>query len=253
MLLSIIITTYNRPQTLNLALTALKNQKDPIDFEVIVADDGSTDDTKNMLDKIRKQLPYKLAHVWHSDQGFRVASIRNQAIAATKGEYIIFLDGDCVPTTSFIKKHYNLAKQGFFVPGNRLLLNKKFTDYVLQNNIAIYKFSLTRWLFTRIKGGCNRILPLLTLPLGCLRKINKYSWKGAKTCNLAAWKKDIMAINGFNEDYYGWGYEDSDLVIRLINNGVLRKTGRYAIPVIHLWHEENDSTRKKNNFYLACS
>jgi len=248
MKISVIITTYNRPQALYLVLKALSKQKSSVCFEVIIADDGSTDATKQVVNKMQQQAPYKLSHVRHEDQGFRAASIRNQAVVAAKGDYLIFMDDDSVPTTSFIKNHNRLAEQGFFVPGNRVLLNEAFTNGVLQNDTPIYNFGLIKWLFARIKGSCNRILPFFTIPLGWLRGINRHSWKGVKTCNLGVWKKDFIAINGFNEDYHGWGYEDSDLVVRLLNNSIFRKAGRYSIPIMHLWHKKNDYSHQKDNF-----
>lgn len=244
--ISVIVTTYNSPNTLRLVLLALANQTSG-DFEVIVADDGSTEATKLLLEQLKTNLPYKLSHVWQEDEGYRVAMIRNKATAFATGEYLIFLDGDSVPRTSFIARHKKLAEYGWFVVGNRILLTKDFTEEVLHNSLAIFQWHFWQWLKVYLQKNINRLLPLIYLPLNNLRKLQKRKWQGAKTCNLGIWKKDFLAINGFDENFSGWGFEDSDLVIRLIRNGILRKDGHFAIPVLHLWHQENSRTNEKAN------
>lgn len=244
--LSIIITTYNRPDTLAIVLDALSVQTN-LNFEVIIADDGSTDDTKELINKIEKNFPVPLHHVWQIDEGFQAAKIRNKAVAKANTNYLIFLDGDCVPLPSFVARHSNLAKQKSFVVGNRVLLTEHFTQQTLQTNLAIYTWTFFRWLVASLQNKCNRILPLVYLPLGSLRDLRAEKWRGAKTCNLAMWRDDFIAVNGFDEAYQGWGYEDSDLVIRLLNHGAKRREGRFAVPVIHLWHPENDRSLEGEN------
>lgn len=246
MLISVIITTYNWIESLNLALESLTKQSDN-NFEILIADDGSTPDTAQAIAKfaISSSLPIK--HIWHEDQGFRAGMIRNKAVAQAQGEYLVFLDGDCLVKSTFISNHRCLAEAGFFVAGNRVLLSPGFTADTLSLKQPIFQFSLWQWLHHRLSGHCNRFLPLIALPLGSIRKINPRKWQGAKTCNLGLFKKDFVDINGFDEAYVGWGFEDSDLIIRLLNLGIKRKSGRYSIPVLHLWHPENDRTNAAQN------
>lgn len=244
--LSVIITTYNRPNALNLILKSLENQTDK-DFEVIIADDGSNTETCEEIARLQKIMPYSLRHYWQQDQGFRAAKARNQAAAMSQGNYLLFLDGDCVPATTFITRHRKLAETSFFVVGNRLLLSPAYTEQVLSQELPIYNWTFLEWLKLRSQKACNRILPLVYFPIYSVCKHNSKRWQGAKTCNLAIWKKDFLRVNGFEESYEGWGYEDSDLVIRLIRAGVLRKNGHFSVPVFHLWHPENDRSTTAEN------
>jgi GT2 family glycosyltransferase len=185
--------------------------------------------------------------VWHEDQGFRAAAIRNRALAATRADYIVFSDGDCLPTPRFVAQHARLAERGWFVAGNRTLLSTAFTDRVLRENLPIHQWALSNWLAAWTRRDINRWLPLVTLPDGAFRKSSPQRWEGVKTCNLAAWRDDLMRVNGLDETYSGWGLEDSDLVIRLLHSGVKHKSGRFATPVFHLWHAENDRSRLAEN------
>jgi N-terminal domain of galactosyltransferase len=192
--------------------------------------------------------PVSLQYAYHEDIGFRAGTIRNQAVALSKGEYLLFVDGDCVLPVDFIAKHQDLAAQGYFVPGNRVLLNQAFTREVIEQRLSLHDKSLPYFLRLRLQGKINRVSAFLRLPLGFLRKLQPKKWQGAMTCNLGIWKQDFLAVNGFDEQFEGWGYEDSDLVIRLIHAGVKRKEGRFALPVLHLWHSQNDRSQHDLNY-----
>lgn len=249
-LLSIIVTTYNWPAALEAVLQALSQQQTTQPFEVLVADDGSSETTAELIQSFYTKFPVPLKHIWQPDQGFRAAKIRNQAILAAQGEYIVFLDGDCIPRLNFVQEHARLAESGFFVVGHRVLLNSAFTQHILASHLAIQKWSLTQWFWAWVSGKVNRFLSFLPLPLGPLRKLRQTQWQGAKGCNLGIWKRDLEQVNGWEEQFSGWGYEDSDLVIRLLQTHVQRKEGRFALPVIHLWHPENDRQRERQNWAL---
>lgn len=243
--IAVIITTYNRPDALLAVLSGLAQQTDR-SFSILVADDGSTEATNKIIhDWQNKNHP--LVHVWQEDNGFRAGTIRNKAAAKTTADYLIFIDGDCIPNKNFIAQHRALAESGFFVAGNRILLTEDFTQEVLAKQIALTPWTFKNWWQAKQKKQINRLLPAIYLPLGCLRKLNKKQWKTARTCNLAIWRKDFLAVNGFNEDYEGWGYEDSDLVIRLLRNGIQHKSGRFGTGVAHLWHKENDRSQTLEN------
>ncbi|MEG3591993.1 MAG: glycosyltransferase family 2 protein [Pseudomonadota bacterium] len=247
---SIIITTYNRPEALNMVLRALNKQKNK-KFEVIVADDGSDKDTQLMISALENKLDFRIRHVWHEDNGFRAAEIRNKAVLKSTGDYLIFLDGDCIPLPDFIVSHARLSEKGWFIRGNRILLSKKFTNDALSTNIKIYKWPKHYWIKQRLLNNIKRIIPLVSMPNSKLRKIRKKQWVGVKTCNLGVWKKDFVAINGFDENYQGWGREDSDLAVRLINNNINRKEGTFATGVLHLWHKANSRENfEKNDLQL---
>ncbi len=232
---SVIITTYNRPDALAAVLEGFRVQSNH-DFEAVIADDGSTDETAHLIRRMSERLPFPVHHVWQEDKGFRAAAVRNRAIAASHGDYVIFVDGDCIPLPDFIASHFRLAERGWFVSGNRILMSRLFTGRVLAEKLPVHSWGSLQWMCARMRGWINRVLPLLRLPYGRLRKHKRDQWEGAKTCNLAIWREDLLRVNGFDERYQGWGHEDADLVVRLIRSKVWRKEARFSVPVLHLWH-----------------
>jgi glycosyltransferase involved in cell wall biosynthesis len=245
-LISLIVTAYNRADALQAALSALARQTDR-GFEVVVADDGSGPSVSALVEHWRSRLGVPLSHVWQVDRGFRAAEIRNRAILASNGEYCIFLDGDCITRPGFVAMHRRLAERGWFVTGNRVLLSQATTDAVLRNHSAPETWSAAKWMRVRLGGGVNRLAAVLNLPLGPLRKLPARRWRGARSCNLAVWRSDLDRVDGFDASFSGWGREDSDLLIRLLQCGVRRKDGRFATGVIHLWHPEADRTHLHTN------
>lgn len=243
---AVVVTTYNRPDALAAVLEGYLQQTSR-DFEIVVADDGSTGDTRVMVADYAARAPFPVRHVWHEDAGFRAGAIRNRALAATEAEYVIFTDGDCVPRARFVDRHRGLAERGFFLAGNRILLAAAFTQRVLNERLPIQNWPLSAWIAARLRGDINRLLPLVALPDGAARRRAPERWEGVKTCNLSAWRDDLLRVNGFDESYSGWGLEDSDLVIRLLHAGVKHKSARFATPLFHLWHAENDRSRLAGN------
>ena len=244
--IAVVVATYNWPAALDRVLAALADQTYRA-FEVIVADDGSGPDTADLVQRWTERAPFAVRHVWQEDEGFRAAAIRNRAVAATEAEYILFLDGDCVVRPDFLAGHAALASQGHFVAGNRVLLSREFSDRILEQQLDVWTWSNRRWISERLSGGLTRWLPLLRLSPGAWRDRAPRAWEGAKTCNLAIWREEFLAVNGLDERYTGWGYEDSDLVIRLIRNGVRRRDGRLGTTVLHLWHQEHERAGAEQN------
>jgi len=245
-LISVIVATYNRPDALDAVLRSLARQSDG-NFEVLIADDGSRPDTAAVVAQWQRRIGRRLVHVWHPDDGFRLAEIRNRAIVAAAGAYCIFLDGDCLARRDFVAAHRALAQRGWFVTGNRVLLSRELTQRVLSENLEAESWPIAQWLASRLSRKINRLAPLLALPLGPLRKIQVRAWRGARGANIGIWRSDLIAVDGFDSGFAGWGREDSDLFVRLIRAGVRRKDGRYATGVLHLWHEEQDRARLLEN------
>jgi hypothetical protein len=188
-----------------------------------------------------------LKHVRHEHRGFRGGEIRNRGIFVSTGELCIFLDGDCLAGADFVAAHRRLAEPGWFVTGNRILLSRALTGTVLAGGAEAEAWGLGTLLRQRLRGGINRLMPTLRLPLGPLRKLKRASWEGAQTCNLAVMRVDLDRLDGFDGSYTGWGLEDSDLVVRLLHAGVRRKDGRFATGVLHLWHVPNDRSQLPAN------
>jgi glycosyltransferase involved in cell wall biosynthesis len=243
---TVIITTYNWPEALKRVLLAYNRQSFK-NFEVIIADDGSEKQTTTLIHELQKVVNYPLRHIWQKDAGFRAAKIRNKAVGEAQGDYLIFTDGDCIPRSSFIQHHVKLKEHGYFVPGNRVLLRDKYTKQALKDSDCISQLSFLEWFFNRLVNNCDRLTPLIYIPLQAWRKHNPKQWKGAQTYNLGLWKKDFIRVNGFDENYQGWGFEDSDLIIRLLNSGIKRKSGRFAVPVFHLSHSMTDREQSEEN------
>ena len=245
-LISVIVSTYNREDALDAVLRSLAHQSDR-DFEIIVADDGSGPATAALVDAWKAKIPGRVEHVWHADEGFRAAEIRNRAILAARGAYCIFLDGDCIVREDFIAVHRSLAAPGWFVTGNRVLLSPSLTASVLRDKLTPEAWTPGHWLAERWHGGVNRLSALFHIPLGPLRRLRQNAWQGARSCNLAVWRADLERVDGFDADYKGWGKEDSDFIVRLLHAGLRRKDGVFATGVIHLWHPEADRSRLPEN------
>lgn len=248
-LISVILTTYNWPEALKASLKSLCEQTDT-HFEIIIADDGSEQATHQVIKKFKSKCSIPIQHVFHEDEGFRAATIRNKAVAKSKGTYLVFIDGDCAVQPNFIQRHRHLAELSFFVPGNRILLSQPFSKFILESEINIHKQHIGQFLWLRLTGKINRISPLLYNPIHQLRYLFPNRWEKAMTCNLGIFKHDFFSVNGFDESFTGWGYEDSDLVIRLIHQGIKRKEGRFAAPVLHFWHQLNDRNNLNKNYQL---
>lgn len=243
---SLIITTYERPQALSLVLDSL-SRLTTFPLEVVIADDGSTEPTKKVINDWQKKLPFRLIHAWQEDDGFRAAAARNKAAIASSGNYLIFLDGDCLVFPDFIQNHIQLSAHKKMVIGSRILCSKELTSEMESGLEKPLDWKLHSWIKAKFSKRINRILPLIRLTDSWIRSLRGDKWKGVRTFNLAVWRDDFFAANGFDERFQGWGHEDADLAIRLIKNGIQRKDGQFSIPVLHLWHQESDRTKLNHN------
>ncbi len=245
-LISVIVTSYNRADALDAVLRGLSQQID-CTFEIVIADDGSGPATAEVVERWKSRASMPVKYIWHEDRGFRAAEIRNRAILASRGAYCVFLDGDCIVRPDFVATHRSLAVPGWFVTGNRVLLSATLTAKVLRDKLTPETWSFGYWMGQRLRGGINRFLALLRLPLGPLRRLRQSAWRDARSCNLAVWRSDLDRVDGFDAEYIGWGKEDSDIIVRLLHAGVHRKDGVFALGVLHLWHPEADRGRLAEN------
>ncbi len=232
MQLTLVISTYNNPSALDRILDALRGGTRQAD-EVIVADDGSTNETKELITNWASSMPAPIIHCWHEDKGFRKTKILNNSIKVSKGEYLVFLDGDCIPEKNFISDHRKLAEQNCFVQGRRAFIQQSSVPDFLNQKTGLLKL-----LFT---GKISGIPKAIRWPMPFVFYNQKH--RGLIGCNLAMWKTDLLDINGFDEAYEGWGVgEDSDLCIRLYNKGLQRKFVYGRMRVYHLNHNEADKS-----------
>ncbi len=235
--ISLIVSTYNQPDFLALALHGVAAQEDR-DFELVIADDGSDKTTKGVIDHFISEHNIKTTHIWHEDTGYNKADILNKAITATKGEYIIFLDGDCIPRKSYISDHRKLSQHNRIVGCSRVLLDQTITQHIVDNELHPEEWSFFAFLKLRLSGHINRIFALIPLPMGFLRNITPRRWQKIRGCNFAIPRDVLLKTGGFDESFTGWGFEDSDLTSRAIENGCFVKRGEYLATVVHLWHQD---------------
>jgi glycosyltransferase involved in cell wall biosynthesis len=225
--ITLVVNTYNQPEYLARVLAAVARQSSPPD-EVLLADDGSETPTKEAFARWSAKQTFRTVHVWQKNEGFRRSKILNQAIATSRSDYLVFLDGDTLPHPQFIADHCATAVRGFFVQGHRALIEQKAAEWfgtkdfftergraVFQNQISGLKNSF-RW------------------PIA-FRKIKDHL-RGIRGCNLAIWRDDLVRVNGYNEAFTGWGREDSELAVRLMNSGIRRLDLRGHALCFHLWH-----------------
>lgn len=235
--ISVVITTYNRSEALAAVLGGLAAQDDR-DFELIIADDGSLPHHVQAIERVVCALGLAATHVWHPDVGFTAARVRNLGVLLSSGTYIVFLDGDCVPETDFIRRHRQLREHGCFVNGSRVLLSPSLTKAVVEGREQVHGRNLSFWFARWWEKSANKWTSLIRAPHLGFRKTSQFSWRGIRSCNFGLWRSDYEAVDGFDEAFIGWGHEDADLVLRLQNCGVVRKNGFFSTEVYHLWHPE---------------
>jgi len=231
---SLLVTTYNWKEALELVLRSVFCQT-RLPSEIVVADDGSRPDTASLVRRLESESPVPLIHVWQEDKGFRAARVRNKAIMQTQGEYIIFADGDIVLDSKFVQDHLSVARVGWFVQGPRTLLNKKLTKLSLTTG----RLQIPRFL----QGIGNKKNCLRSKVLSRLFSWESGNLRGIRLCNFAIWREDAFRVNGFNEDFEGWGREDSEFVVRLFNSGVRRQNLKFRALGYHLDHPMNARNR----------
>lgn len=239
---SLIITTYNSPRFLELSiLSAFRQQTLP--DEIIIADDGSGEQTRMLVEEMGKFSPVELKHVWQPDEGFRLGAIRNKAIAVASGEYVIQVDGDIIMHPCFVKDHIRAAEEGYFITGSRVLLNRQLTDKLTNEKRITIPYG---------KLGFNRIFKSLRIPALVSFFYNYKSGNRiyVRGCNMSFWKADLLSVNGYNEDITGWGREDSEIACRLVNSGIKKRFIKFGAIEYHLFHRENDKSSDKRNISL---
>ncbi len=240
MRVSLIITTYNWKEAMEVSLLSAFGQT-VLPSEIVVADDGSGPDTREFLERIATAAPVPVIHSWQEDHGFRLARSRNRAIARTRGDYIVLIDGDIILERHFIEDHLRFARPGYFIQGTRVLLGRELSARVLEQKSMGPSF---RFCARDVENKKNCWRSYLLARLFSFKSV---SLTGIKTCNFAFLKKDAVTVNGFNEEFIGWGREDSEFTARLINSGLRRQNMRFAALAYHLYHPMNDRTRLEHN------
>ena len=225
---SLVITTYNWPKALELVLLSILNQS-VLPNEILIADDGSSNETKQLIERYSSKFKSEIKHIWQKDNGFQKTSILNKSIAKASGDYIIQIDGDIIIHTHFVRDHNRMAKKGVFIHGSRTFLNDEITKKSIKNSIINFNIYSS--------GITNRFNSLHSLILSKVLSKKNNKLKGTRGCNFSFWKKDFFKVNGYNEDMTGWGKEDTELSVRLMNIGLQKLKLKCLAVCYHLHHK----------------
>lgn len=231
-MVSIIISTYNWPEALKLCVESIFKQT-TLPAEIIIADDGSKRPTFDVIKSLTKRSPVPIIHVWHPDEGFKLSQIRNKAIAKVSQQYIIQIDGDILLEKHFVEDHLNIAEQGYMVTGSRVNLSEYYSSLIIAANIIPPN--------SELRKNSTNYFNSLRIPMLMPFFAKRYKTKGkylhfTRGCNMAYFKDDIANVNGYNEDMTGWGSEDTELVARMLQNGVKKKFIKLGGIGYHIWH-----------------
>ena len=245
---SVIFSTYNSEKWLEKVIIGFSVQTYK-DFEIIIADDGSREATKNLIDKLRAEIDIPIVHVWQEDNGFQKSQILNKAIIASNSDYLIFTDGDCIPRKDFVQTHIDYREQGYFLSGGYFKLPMSISELISKDDIVNQRCFDLKWLTAN--GLPNSYKNIKFTAKGFLSKFLNFitptnaSWNGH---NSSGWKKDLVEVNGFNQEMQ-YGGQDRELGERLFNKGLKSKQIRYSAICVHLDHKRgyvNEETWKKN-------
>ncbi len=234
--ISVIVSTYNQPEWLRKSLWGFEQQLDK-NFEIIIADDGSTEETTQLIQEFQKNSSLQISHVWQEDHGFQKTKILNKAILASKGEYFIFTDGDCIPRNDFVSTHLSLSRPGCFLSAGYFKLSMKISKKITKDDIETQRCFDAKWLLDR---GLKKTFKLNKLTSNGIKEdiLNSFTPTGATWGgnNSSGWREDILAVNGFDERMQ-YGGEDREMGERLMNYGIKPLQIRYSTVTLHLDHD----------------
>ena len=239
--LSVIISTYNSEDWLYKVLLGYSVQTN-MDFEIVIADDGSTPKTKAIIDTFQSKFRHPIIHVWHEDNGFQKSLILNKAILKSNSDYLLFTDGDCIPRNDFVTVHLKHREKGYFLSGGYFKLPFDVSNSITEKSILNQDCFSLFWL-KKLGLKVNFKLFKLVKNKFFVAFMNwitptKRTWNGH---NSSGYKSDLIAVNGFNHDMK-YGGLDRELGERLFNLGLLSKQIRYSAICIHLEHERGYSS-----------
>lgn len=242
MKVSLIVSTYNRPDALRVCLDSICKQT-VLPDEVLIGDDGSADETARLIEEVKQAFPVPLIHLWHEDKGFRLAMMRNKCVAKASGEYIIEIDGDVFLHPQFVADHLREAGKGIYVKGGRANLNRETTERICREGTAQKLSCWGKGFESKPENALH--CPLLARFLASRYRKHRSSALG---CNLSFYREDFIRINGYDEFFEGWGGEDTDLGSRLQRSGCRKRYLKFAGIVYHLWHEDKFMYNREKNF-----
>ncbi|WP_179016901.1 glycosyltransferase family 2 protein [Winogradskyella forsetii] len=241
--ISVIVSTYNSVDWLRKVLEGYKHQEYD-HYEVIVADDGSGEETRQLIESYQTDYPVKLRHIWHEDLGYRRQELLNKVIMQAEYDYILMTDGDCIPRKDFLAVHAKFAEKGYFLSGGYCKLNMPLSKAIDEEHIAKEDCFDVNWL--KSNGGLQSKNALKISAGETLATFLDFVTPTGATfnnCNSSAWKEDLIAINGYDERMQ-YGGPDRELGERLMNYGIKPKQIRHQAICLHLDHKRGYKTKK---------
>jgi len=236
MKISVIFTTYNSPEWLEKALWGWEQQTDQ-NFEVVIADDGSDDKTRALIEQFKQNTSLDIIHVWHKDEGFQKCKILNKALLEATGDYIVMSDGDCIPRQDFLAEHRKHAQKGYFLSGGYFKLPMNISKEITEEDIKSGRCFSTQWLKNKgMKLGYRAVkLNSGAIQASILNSVipTRKTWNGH---NASCFKEDALRVNGFDERMK-YGGLDAEFGGRLENAGLSVKRVRYNAVCLHLDHK----------------
>ena len=233
--ISVVISTYNHPDWLKKVLWSYQCQTFQ-NFEIVIADDGSDENTRKCIENFTKTASFPIKHVWHEDNGFQKTKILNKALIKCDSNYVLFTDGDCIARADFLQTHIDFKEKGYFLSGGYFKLPMVISKEITKLDIELQNCFNIHWLKKRgLKSSFKN--NKITASGNFAKFLNKFTptkatWNGH---NSSGWKEDILAVNGFDERMQ-YGGEDRELGERMFNNSIKSKQLRYSAICIHLAH-----------------
>ena len=233
MTIGVIISTYNNPEWLEKTFWGYMAQIRKAD-EIVIADDGSKDETRILIERYKPFLPLK--HVWHEDKGFRKTKILNEALKVAQSEYLIFTDQDCVPRADFIATHEKNAQRGYIISAGYFKLPMSISKQLTKDDVFSGNAFSLKWLRAnglKLTFKCTKLFQNQTFAkfMNAITTA-KSTWNGM---NSSTFREYIINTNGFDERMQ-YGGEDREMGERLFNAGIKAKQLRYSAIVVHLDH-----------------
>jgi glycosyltransferase involved in cell wall biosynthesis len=235
---SLVVAVYNRPEYLRMILTACARQSFK-NFEIIVADDGSAPEIAAVVDGARASMDISIQHLWHEDRGWRKNVMLNNAIRAARSDYLIFIDGDCLPHREFLADHIAAKDEGYYLCGRRVETSKRWTARLTLRDVEQGRFERVSagLLWDGLLGRAKRVEDGLRFESPLVRNILHGSDRGMLGSNFSVDRESLVRINGFDEAYDGPGCgEDSDVELRLNLLGLQGRSLRHRAIQMHLYH-----------------
>lgn len=251
---SVITAVYNSNKTLSRCLLALGGQTER-DFELIICDDGSSEDCLPIINEYQKYFQNKIKYVRHERNGIRKTMTLNRGVLAAETDYLLFIDPDCLADEDWVKVHLEEREKGCYLIGRRVGYREQMAPYITAEFITSNKYSKINLfnIYHAMAGHIKYIEQFLKIKNTLLRKILHHKKSTyLMGCNFSCWKEDMVKVNGWDNDFHGLGREDVELDGRLKRSGVKPKSVKFLTGVFHIYHAQRKNDEWKDYYDKAA-